>query len=95
MPQLVCAENLQVAIKNAAQPSLLALLSRNPEQAWPSPADKRVLRPSTARFYWEEGMSSGLAEDMQIMRHDQPLSRRRWQFAPRREWVCLNAEDGQ
>ena len=95
MPQLVSAENLQVAIKNATQPSLLALLSRNPEQAWPSQADTRVLRPSTARLCWEEGMASGMAEGMQIMRHDQPLSRRRWQFAPRREWVCLNAEEGQ
>jgi CRISPR system Cascade subunit CasD len=95
MPQLVSAENVQSAIKNARQPSLLALMGRNPEQAWPSQADKRVLRLYPARFYWEEGMASGMAEEMQIMRHDQPLSRRRWQFAPRREWVCLNAEDGQ
>lgn len=95
MPQLVSAENLHLAINNAAQPSLLALLGRNPEQAWPSQADKRVLRPSMARLYWEDGMESGMAEDMQIMRHDLPLSRRRWQFAPRREWVCLNAEEGQ
>ena len=93
MPQLVSAENLQSAIKNIAQPSLLALLSQNPEQAWPSPADTRVLRPSKPRLYWEDGMASGVAENMQLMRHDQPLSRRRWQFAPRREWVCLNAEE--
>jgi len=94
MPQVVSAETLQIAVRGTAQPSLLALLNQNPEQMWPSKADVRVLRPSTARFYWEDGMAPGMTEDMQIMRHDQPLSRRRWQFAPRREWVCLSAEDG-
>ena len=95
MPQLLSSETLQIALENATQPSLLALLNQNPEQAWPSVADSRILRPSAARYYWEDGMDSGMTADMQIMRHDQPLSRKRWQFAPRRESVCLSMEGGQ
>jgi CRISPR system Cascade subunit CasD len=92
MPQRVSSETLYGALEISEQPSLLALLNNNPEQAWPSNADRRILRPSTTRYYWEDGTDSGMTSDMEIMRHDQPLSRRRWQFAPRREWVCLSAE---
>ncbi len=95
MPQLVSSATLHDALEGAAQPSLLALLNRNPEQAWPIAADRIVLRPAAARYYWEDGMESGMTASMQLTRHDQPLSRQRWQFAPRREWVFLSAEDDQ
>lgn len=58
---------------------------------WPSPWNLSALRlrPEDVRYCWEDGMEAGMAPDMQTMRLDQPLSRRRWQFAPRREWVHL------
>jgi CRISPR system Cascade subunit CasD len=40
-------------------------------------------------------MEAGMEPDMQTMRLDQPLSRRRWQFAPRREWVHFERGGGQ
>ena len=43
----------------------------------------------SSRYYWEAGMKSGMNHDFQTPRYDQPLSRQRWQFAPRDEFVCL------
>jgi CRISPR system Cascade subunit CasD len=89
-PQRIAAETLRAAL-DAVQPSLLALHTNHPKADWPTGADERALRPSP-RYYWEEGMHAGMSPSMQLVRHDQPLSRRRWQFAPRREWVSLGEE---
>ncbi|WP_225547982.1 type I-E CRISPR-associated protein Cas5/CasD [Chromobacterium violaceum] len=43
-----------------------------------------------ARYFWDEAMADpGMKDTLQLTRHDQPLSRRRWQFEPRRELVYL------
>ncbi len=44
------------------------------------------------RYYWEADMESGMEHDFQTPRYDQPLSRQRWQFAPRDEFVHLGGE---
>ncbi len=44
------------------------------------------------RYYWETGMNPGMAHDFQSPRYDQPLSRQRWQFAPRDEFIRLGGE---
>lgn len=90
-PKILAASSVRDAFDNLALPSLLGLLDRyQPEQAWPSRQDQQALRPGAARYYWEDGMTAGMAPSFEAQRHDQPLSRRRWQFAPRREWVALN-----
>ncbi|WP_041070580.1 type I-E CRISPR-associated protein Cas5/CasD [Thiolapillus brandeum] len=50
------------------------------------------LQTGTPRYYWEAGMNTGMRHDYRAPRHDQPLSRRRWQFAPRDEYVFLGGE---
>ena len=40
-------------------------------------------------YYWESGMTSGMCHDYRTPRYDQPISRRRWQFASRDEYVWL------
>lgn len=94
-PQLISQDSLRAVLDSASQPSLLALLGSRPEQPWPTRADRSALRPAGARYYWEEGMQAGMNPDLQVVRHDQPLSRRRWQFSPRREWVFLAEENIQ
>ena len=43
-----------------------------------------------ARYFWDEAMADiGMDATLQLTRHDQPLSRRRWQFEPRRELAYL------
>lgn len=93
-PQVLSAESVLAAFQCASLSPLAALILPNCEAAeWPSRADRRLLSLQEPAYYWEDGMTSGLTAQMQVRRHDQPLSRRRWQFEPRTEWVCLNAEE--
>lgn len=93
-PQQVSANTLREALDDAQLPSLLALLDRRePQQSWPTRQDRQCFRPGQVRYYWEDGMQAGMAPSFEQVRHDQPLSRSRWQFAPRREWVALHEED--
>lgn len=92
-PSLVQAATLREALDREGQGSLLALLDRDPAKAWPTPSDRRFLRPGQTRYYWEGGMEAGMPSSFDAVRHDQPISRKRWQFAPRRESVFV--EGGQ
>ncbi|MHA6831772.1 type I-E CRISPR-associated protein Cas5/CasD [Ralstonia pseudosolanacearum] len=93
-PQLVGAETLRAALDDARFPSPTALLLGYPEQPWPTEVDRRVFafQPAAQRYYWEDGMHAGMEPALQLVRNDQPLSRRRWQFAPRREYAILGTE---
>lgn len=53
-------------------------------------AQERIVRVA-----WEDGMESGVADSLRIdvLRKDQPLSRRRWQFADRTEHVAVLAPE--
>lgn len=44
-----------------------------------------VLTSSQVGVYWEDGSESGYERDHVVMRRDEPISRKRWQFAERRE----------
>lgn len=94
MPQQMAAANLREALDAAVFPSLLALLDRHePNQAWPTRHDRQAFYLNQVRYYWEEGMQAGMKSSFDTWRHDQPLSRTRWQFAPRREWVALQEDN--
>lgn len=92
-PSLVQAGTLREALDMDGQTSLLALLDRDPAKAWPTPSDRRFLRQDQKRYYWEDGMDAGMPSSFETVRHDQPISRRRWQFETRRERVLV--EGGQ
>jgi CRISPR system Cascade subunit CasD len=97
-PELIMAGSLHEVFATK-QRSLLALTAENGKASaeWPSPDDIRVLRlrQETVRYYWEDDMEAGMDPDMHGVRLDQPTSRRRWQFAPRREYVRLERESAQ
>lgn len=40
-------------------------------------------------YFWEEGAVSGLSHLQSVERYDQPLSRKRWQFTSRREYMAM------
>lgn len=93
-PRLASALSLKELFSMAQLPSLLALADPRPDTAtWPNRLDVRLLRPGQPRFYWEDGMSAGMTASYESQRHDQPLSRQRWQFTARREWVALGGEE--
>lgn len=94
LPQQLTAESLREALDAAAFPSLLALLKESEfDTAWPTWHDRQAFYLNQVRYYWEDGMQAGMKPSFDTWRHDQPLSRTRWQFAPRREWVALQEGD--
>lgn len=40
-------------------------------------------------YFWEEGVVSGLSHLQSVGRYDQPLSRKRWQFTARKEYMAV------
>lgn len=90
-----CPLGLPLAPRVMEATDLRAALDTPELPPWPSKADKHRLRLGTPRLYWEQGMvpaestepGGSLSPSIEFIRHDQPLSRRRWQFAPRREWT--------
>ncbi|MBN9430531.1 MAG: type I-E CRISPR-associated protein Cas5/CasD [Burkholderiales bacterium] len=88
-PVLVSAGTLREVLDETSLPPLIGLSERRP-QAWPSILDRRVFQLGQPRYYWEDGMQSGMQASFESRRHDQPVSRSRWQFSPRREWVALS-----
>lgn len=90
-PVLVSAATLREVLDETILPPLLGLSEVRP-QAWPSILDRRVFAEQH-RYYWEDGMEPGMQASFESLRHDQPVSRRRWQFSPRREWVALREQE--
>ena len=78
-------------VKNSAQ--LAYSLSSTLLGDWPAAEDRRAFRTEAVRYFWEQDMhldgseaDAGNQNLIEFVRHDQPISRRRWQFTPRREW---------
>ncbi|MCR6650723.1 MAG: hypothetical protein NVV73_04105 [Cellvibrionaceae bacterium] len=44
---------------------------------------------SVERLTWGAGINAGLQHDLQLIRKDRLLSRKRWQFGDRQEFVAL------
>lgn len=58
---------------------------------------RRLKLGQRPRYYWDEvlgadGLTSNTSATMTLVRHDEPTSRTRWQFAPRHEHVWLEPE---
>lgn len=91
-PALLEGVSVREALDAPGWPSLLGLNGRKADGVWPGSMDRKVFGLQQVRYYWEDGMEAGLAPNFDVQRNDQPLSRRRWQFAPRRVWVALGEE---
>ena len=61
------------------------------DQYEPASAVAMLHRNELPRYYWEHGERIGMdgLEAYRVPRYDQPLSRRRWQFASRDEYVSF------
>ncbi len=61
-----------------------------------SVCDAYWLRQADVRYYYWEGEASDFSDTLDLsrmqtrIRHDQPLSRKRWQFSPRKEHYLYN-----
>ncbi|MCD6395931.1 MAG: type I-E CRISPR-associated protein Cas5/CasD [Spirochaetaceae bacterium] len=50
---------------------------------------QKTLFESSVSYFWEDGIESGLDLLQSVERYDQPLSRRRWQFTSRTEYMAV------
>lgn len=89
-PQIIEATDLKQAFAKASF-------------AWPVPYDEssqwkadsfaqystNFFRAETTHYYWEEGMVSGVEPLQKTARYDQPISRSRWQFKMRDEYLAV------
>ncbi len=79
-PQIIAAENALSALRTYRQ----ALAERS---------DEIVL--ALERMVWGEGIDSGAPHDLEVVRKDRVLSRNRWQFGDRIEYVALTPQGEQ
>lgn len=90
--QIITAENFRQALDSY---SVKTLLSGKYE--WESDA-RWLPHDELTHYYWEGDLHSFSAQDQifnpqqvqKLSRHDKPTSRRRWQFAPRMEYLWLH-----
>lgn len=90
--QIITADNFRQALDGY---SVKTLLSGKYE--WESDA-RWLPHDELTHYYWEGDLHSFSAEDQifnpqqvqKLWRHDKPTSRRRWQFAPRTEFLWLH-----
>ena len=93
-PQIVEAVDLKQAFTKASF-------------VWPRPVDEKTpewladsfsrysevfFQGKTKLYYWEEGMPSGLKPLQKSVRYDEPISRSRWQFKMRDEYMAIEHE---
>lgn len=95
-PEVVQAAGFLQALDNYSLKPLLVNSQDKPQPEWMT--DKRWLpEDSLARYYWEGAINDFAQEDnvfsesqvQQLIRHDKPLSRQRWQFQTRKEYCWL------
>ena len=79
-PQIIAAENALTAVLAYQQ----ALAKRGGATAL-----------ALERMVWGEGIESGAAHDLEVVRKDRVLSRGHWQFGDRIEYVALTPQGEQ
>ena len=96
-PQIVDAENLKQAFAKASFDWPMPLDDDAPQ--WKVDSFKRAvenLSPGKTRhYYWEEGMPSGIAHLQRTERYDEPISRARWQFKRRTEYMAVEQVENE
>lgn len=94
-PQMVDADGFLQALDNyKIQPLLMNLPAWTTEQRW-------LAEDVTEHYYWEGQINDFAMNDsrfvadqvQQIVRQDQPLSRKRWQFDRRTEYLWLTKKE--
>ena len=93
-PQIVEAGNLVEAFSRARFPTCLPVDAD--ARQWQTDSFRRysqkVLRGTQRHYYWEQGMTSGFEQPLQMTRpYDDPISRGRWQFRMRDEYMAIES----
>jgi len=94
-PKLIEAEELKNAFTEYQVDVCSPEIKNDPEwlkQVYKTYPGKILYDKNGITFYWEEGINSGFEKAIQsVDRYDQPISRKRWQFASRREFMTIES----
>jgi len=92
-PQIVEADNLVEAFSKALFPICIPV--DEGASQWRIDSFRRysqkVLRGTQRHYYWERGMTSGIEPLQMTKPYDDPISRRRWQFRMRDEYMAIES----
>jgi len=100
-PEISNHPSVDAALDTYVPGLLSALTYRNPERLRSAPVEHCLLDGADPEvgcvgYCWELGMQIALSPTFEHERADQPLSRQRWQFTKRREFVhFVNALSGR
>ncbi len=90
-PQIIEADNLVEAFSKAQFPTSLPVDDHT--RQWRIDSFRRysqkVLRGTQRHYYWEQGMASGIEPLQKTTPYDDPISRSRWQFKMRDEYMAI------
>ncbi len=93
-PQIVEATHLKEAFAKASFRWPFPVDNKTPE--WLTDSFRRYsevfFRGKTKHYYWEKGMPSGFKPLHKSVRYDEPISRSRWQFKMRDEYMAIEQE---
>ena len=96
-PQIIEADDLKQAFAKASFSWPLPIDDKTPE--WLVDSFSRCanvfFQGKTKQYYWEDGMSSGIDPLQKTTRYDEPISRSRWQFKMRDEYMAIEQEQGE
>jgi len=92
-PQIVQADNLVEAFSKTQFPTCLPVDADVSQ--WRIDSFRRysqkVLRGTQRHYYWEQGVTSGIEPLQMTKPYDDPISRRRWQFRMRDEYMAIES----
>ncbi len=97
-PQIIKAQNLREAFSNYPINFPLPVNDDIPDWLQKVYEDypRKTLFSDSTFYYWEDGVDSGFDHELQsVERYDQLLSRQRWQFTYRREYMAVENEGGE
>jgi len=96
-PQIVEADNLIEAFSKAQFP--ISVPAHDGARPWRIDSFKRysqkVLQGTQRHYYWEQGMESGVEPLQKTTPYDDPISRVRWQFRMRDEYMAIEQTPAQ
>ena len=92
-PQIVEANNLVEAFSRAEFPTCLPVDAGASQWRINSfrQYSQKVLHGMQRHYYWEAGMTSGIKPLHKTKPYDDPISRRRWQFRMRDEYMAIES----
>ncbi len=89
-PQLIESKDIKSALDKAAFPLVSSVTASSEKQRdYFERSEQRIFEKSHILYHWEKDAGQGLDYTQKTVCYDFPLSRKRWQFAPREDYLYV------